>query len=209
MVCYHLTSEQLSNLSKRSKELSSVPNGSTTHGPSPASSTSSPPAGTGPSPAAQSTSSHHSTTPATTTHHHPPQTYQPTPTRHASSSPESHTSTAGLSDLIPLISSSTLASSRAQTYLVTSRHHLSLRILRTRFPTTFDRAIHSELADEALPAPGDMLGAAKRLGIDHVEVFAWPIELGMHCPVAHTAVFGRSMVAEHGEAVGEWQVRLE
>lgn len=82
-------------------------------------------------------------------------------------------------------------------------------MLRTKFPETFDAAIHSELADEALPAPGDTLGAAKRLDIDVPDRFAWPIELGMHCPVAHTAVFGRSLVSEYGRLTGGWEVKLD
>ena len=110
---------------------------------------------------------------------------------------------------MPIISTSTSATHRAHSYLLTSRHHLSLRVLRTRFPETFDIAIHSELADEALPAPGDTLGAAKRLDVDAPERFAWPIELGMHCPVAHTAVFGRCLVNEYGMMLGGWQLKLE
>ena len=157
---------------------------SSNHGPSPSSSNGSP-GNTGPSPAAHSTSSHN-----------------------ASGSPESHTSQC-VSDLLPIISNSTSSIHRAHQYLLNSRHHLSLGVLRTRFPETFDAAIHSDLSDEALPAPGDNLGAAKSLDIDIPDRFAWPIELGMHCPVAHTAVFGRRMVSEYGRARGDWNLKLE
>jgi hypothetical protein len=155
VVNYHLTSEQLHHLHKRSKELG---------GPSPPSTTSASPPGTGPSPASHVSDSTNL----------PP-------------------------DLIALITSSTTSSSRAAQCLLTSRHHLSLRLLRLRFPETFEFAINSELADEALPAPGDTLGAARRVDIDHPERFAWPIELGMCAPVAHTAAFGRCLVKEMAE----------
>lgn len=186
VVCYHLNSEQLAHITRKTKELNNPTvsaSSASAQGPSPPSSTGSPGA-TGPSPAAQSTHSNPN-----------------------SGSPESHTSQ-GVSELLPIITTSTSATHRAHTYLLTSRHHLSLRVLRTKFPDTFDIAIHSELADEALPAPGDPLGAAKRLDIDVPERFAWPIELGMHCPVAHTAVFGRCMVNEYGKILGGWALKL-
>ncbi|ORX40466.1 hypothetical protein BD324DRAFT_647397 [Kockovaella imperatae] len=126
---------------------------------------------------------------------------------HSAESQASHTSSNPLNDLLPLIASSTSSSSSAQHHLLNSRHHLSLGLLRTRFPQSFELATHSELADQALPAPGDTLGSAKRLDIDNPDVFAWPIELGMHAPVAHTAVFGRCLVNEYGEARGGWNVR--
>lgn len=188
VIYYHLNTEHLAHLARRSKEISQSVPPSSTHGPSPPSTSNaeSPTGQTGPSPAAHSTTSHNT----------------------SSNSPDSHSSQ-GVSDLLPIISTSTTATHRAHSYLLTSRHHLSLRILRTRFPVTFEHAIHSELSDEALPAPGDTLGAAKRLDIDVPERFAWPIELGMHCPVAHTAVFGRCLVSEYGRAIGGWQVKLD
>lgn len=198
VVSYHLSTEYLAHLSKRGQEIVSA---STMHGRSPPSSSGSPPSATGPSPVP----SHSATTGTAGTM--PSNSAQPG----SSSSPDSHSSQSNMiSDLMPLIVNSTGTSSKAQTFLLTSRHHLSLRILRNRFPITFDYAINSELADEALPAPGDLLGSAKKLDIDHVERFAWPIELGMHCPVAHTAVFGRSMVKEYAEATGgAWELHLE
>ena len=126
---------------------------------------------------------------------------------HATGSPDSQSST--VVDLLPFLSTSHTHTHRAQHHLLASRHHLSLSVLRNRFPETFDCAIHSELADESLPAPGDALGAAKKLDIDIPDRFAWPIELGMQCPVAHTAVFGRSLVSEYGRAIGGWQLKLE
>ncbi|WVW86420.1 hypothetical protein I302_108466 [Kwoniella bestiolae CBS 10118] len=192
VVCYHLTSEQLAHLHKRGKELASS-NGTPTK--SPRSTTSGSPPGSAsvngppssqphPSPAGGSGSS--------------------------SSSPEStYVSYSLPPDLLPLISTSTSSSSRAQQHLLTSRHHLSLKLLRTWFPTTFNFAINSELNDEALPVPGDNLGSARRIDIDdHPEKFAWPIELGMHNPVAHTVAFGRCLVEEMAGFLGKEWVRV-
>ncbi|KAK4686018.1 hypothetical protein P7C73_g4106, partial [Tremellales sp. Uapishka_1] len=112
-------------------------------------------------------------------------------------------------DFLPLITSSTATSYRAQNYLLSSRHHLSLRLLRTRFPATYEHAINSELSDEPLPAPGDSLGSARRIDPNHPERFAWPIELGMVGPVAHVVSFGRCLIKEAVEGEGkEWDGRL-
>ena len=188
VVCYHLTAEQLAYLHRRGKELSvstasTVP--ASTRGLSPSSTPSaSPPAATnhGPSPS----SSHSNPSPSSNTSYHLP------------------------SDLLPLIFTSTSSSTRAATHLLTSRHHLPLRLLRTRFPRTFSHAINSELADEALPAPGDGLGAARKVDADEPERFSWPIELGMVSPVAHTVAFGRCLIAEMARGQGrEWELKLE
>lgn len=181
VICYHLTAEQLAHLNRRGKELS-ISTAPSTHGPSPSSTTSaSPPTITGPSPSSIS-----------------------------NPSPESSTSYHLPSDLLPLISSSTTSSTRATTHLLTSRHHLSLRFLRSRFPETFGWAINSELSDEALPAPGDGLGSARKVDVDEPERFSWPIELGMVCPVAHTVAFGRCLVGEMGKGLGSgWEMKLE
>jgi len=184
VICYHLTAEQLAHLHRRGKELSvAASTGPSTHDPSPSSTTSaSPPVITGPSPSST----------------------------HSNPSPESNTSYHLPTDLLPLISSSTTSSTRATTHLLTSRHHLPLRLLRSRFPQTFGHAINSELSDEALPAPGDGLGAARKVDVDEPERFSWPIELGMVCPVAHTVAFGRCLVGEIGGGLGTgWVVKLE
>ncbi|CAD6572668.1 MAG: hypothetical protein TREMPRED_000599 [Tremellales sp. Tagirdzhanova-0007] len=123
---------------------------------------------------------------------------------------ESNTSYHLPSDLLPLISSSTTSSTLATTHLLTSRHHLSLRLLRSKFPETFGYAIESKLSDEALPAPGDNLGSARKLEVDEPERFSWPIELGMVCPVAHTVVFGRCLIGEMGKGLKSgWEMKLE
>lgn len=65
------------------------------------------------------------------------------------------------------------------------------------------------MADEALPPPNDPLGAARKVDIDHLERFVWPIELGMCAPLAHLAVFGRALVREMAESMGkEWDTRI-
>lgn len=108
-----------------------------------------------------------------------------------------------------LISTSTSQVSKAQSNLLNSRHHLPISLLRSRFPRTYDDAIHSELSDESLPPPNDTLGAARKVDIDQLKSFVWPIELGMCAPMAHLAVFGRGLVREMAEAAGrEWDVRL-
>jgi hypothetical protein len=186
VVCYHLTAEQLSHLSKRSKELSSQ---SHPHNPSPPSTTSASPPDA------------------------PPPTSNPltNPSPPTNSSPDSSTNSTSLPpDILPLISSSTSTSSRASQHLLTSRHHLPLSLIRHLFPKTYTRAINSDLSDVALPAPGDGLGSAKWLDVDVLEKFVWPIELGMWCPVGHLAVFGRGLVDEFARASGrEWEVKLE
>ncbi|WVR09650.1 hypothetical protein IAU60_006723 [Kwoniella sp. DSM 27419] len=199
VVCYHLTAEQLAHLSKRGRELASAST-PTHHGPSPGSTHSASPPGTVPPPTASTSSG-----PA-----------QISPVEHPSSSssshhsPESQSSYALPADLLPLISTSTSSSSRAAQHLLTSRHHLSLRLLRSYFPRTFEFALTSELNDEALPVPGDNLGSARRVDVDHPERFAWPIELGMCAPVAHTVAFGRCLVEEAADNMSkEWTRRLE
>ncbi|WVQ66737.1 uncharacterized protein L199_004926 [Kwoniella botswanensis] len=192
VICYHLTSEQLAHLSKRGRELASS-NGTPTK--SPGSTTSNSP-------------------PNSATVQGPGQPPHPSPAggsgMSSSSSPEStYVSYSLPPDLLPLISTSTSSSSRAQQHLLTSRHHLSLKLLRTWFPRTFNFAINSELNDEALPVPGDSLGSARKIDIDsHPQRFAWPIELGMHNPVAHTVAFGRCLVEEMAEAMGKEWVRV-
>ncbi|OCF30925.1 hypothetical protein I316_07451 [Kwoniella heveanensis BCC8398] len=197
VVCYHLTSEQLAHLSKRGRELASASTPTpTNHGPSPRSATSASPPGTAPLP--PSNGGHHVSPPArssSSSSHH---------------SPESATSYSLPPDLLPLISTSTSSSSRAAQHLLTSRHHLSLNLLRSQFPKTFEYALSSELNDEALPVPGDILGSARRVDVDRPERFAWPIELGMCAPIAHTVAFGRCLVEEAADGLGkEWSRRLE
>lgn len=220
VVCYHLTAEQLAHLHRRGKELSIHP--SSNHGPSPSSTTSvSPPAITQPSPAAQSSSSSTSQTPThtqltnngqsassntqTSSHGNHTTTTEPSPTHNSTSTTAYNFPT----DLLPLITASTSTSARASHHLLTSRHHLSLRHLRQTFPKTYEHCINSPLADEALPAPGDHLGAARRVDIDRPECFVWPIELGMCSPVAHVCAFGRCLVGEFADTLGfQWDFTL-
>lgn len=208
IVSSHISTSQLHHLSRRSRELATVttptsatfsasamqPNSSThPHGPSPQSSNeASPPGQTGPSPhgshnSHQSHHSHHSaisnTGSAQAEYHLPP-------------------------DLLPLINQSTTSTTRAITHLLTSRHHLSLRHLRIHFPRTYDNAINSELSDEALPAPGDNLGSARKIDPDEPARFGWPIELGMCAGVAHVVAFGRGLVEECAEGEGREWVRV-
>lgn len=110
-------------------------------------------------------------------------------------------------DMLKLLSATSASSTSANHALLSSRHHLSLRILRQAFPTTWDRAINSSLSDDLLPAPGDQLGSARMLDIDDVDTFAWPIELGMQNAVAHAAVFGRALIREFADAAHKsWDV---
>lgn len=81
--------------------------------------------------------------------------------------------------------------------------------MRNSFPTTWDRAVNSELAEDIMPAPGDSLGCARFLDIDDPDTFAWPIELGMQNAIAHVAVFGRALVREFSEVAGKpWEAVL-
>ncbi|WWC91975.1 uncharacterized protein L201_006928 [Kwoniella dendrophila CBS 6074] len=218
VIGYLLTSEQLAHLNKRGRELASsatIPTNN--HGPSPGSTTSaSPPASANiqqtfssssqsqqhahPSPAGRSSSS------GTSESHHSPDSH----ISHISSSSSSLT-TMIPPDLLPLISTSTSSSSKAQQSLLTSRHHLSLKNLRFFFPQTFEKALNSKLNDEFLPIPGDNLGSAKKINIDSDNlIFAWPIELGMCAPIAHTVAFGRSLIEEFAEHAGkDWIKVLE
>lgn len=112
-------------------------------------------------------------------------------------------------DLLKLVNVTYSASSGAQKALQQSRSHLSIRMLKTKFPDTYDRAINSDLADDILSPPGDTLGCARNLEIDDPDNFAWPIELGMHNGVAHVAVFGRALVREFAQAAGKpWEAVL-
>ncbi|ODN95795.1 hypothetical protein L198_04413 [Cryptococcus wingfieldii CBS 7118] len=113
-------------------------------------------------------------------------------------------------DLLPLIFSSFRQNAESSQSLHLSRHHLTLRILRSSFPTTYQNAINSELADHALPAPGDALGSARYVDVDETDRFCWPIEIGMVSPVAHVVAFGRRMVQEMAEREGrDWSILLE
>ncbi|CAK9787405.1 hypothetical protein CC85DRAFT_305721 [Cutaneotrichosporon oleaginosum] len=108
-------------------------------------------------------------------------------------------------DLLKLLNVAHTSSSSSQRALLQSRAILSLRLLKNKFPETYDRAINSDLADDILS--GDTLGCARNLDIDDLDVFAWPIELGMQNGVAHIAVFGRSLVREFALAAGKpWDV---
>ncbi|WVQ94939.1 hypothetical protein IAU59_002028 [Kwoniella sp. CBS 9459] len=202
VVCYHTTSEQLAYLaylSNRDQALGSASTPTATHqGPSPdsATSTTSPPA-TAPPPPPSNGGQHVS----------PAAPLSSSPSHHSPDSASSHSLPP---DLLPLIATSTSSSSMAAQHLLTSRHYLSLNMLRSQFPRTFEYALNSELNDEALPVPGDTLGSARRVDADRPERFAWPIELGMCAPIAHTVAFGRCLVEEAAESLGkEWTRKLE
>ncbi|GMK56849.1 hypothetical protein CspeluHIS016_0306890 [Cutaneotrichosporon spelunceum] len=107
-------------------------------------------------------------------------------------------------DVLRLLNVTYAASSGSQRALQQSRALLSMRQLKTKFPDTYDRAINSDLADDALSA--DSLGCARNLDIDDPDNFGWPIELGMQNGVAHVAVFGRALVREYAQTAGKpWE----
>ncbi|WVQ90355.1 hypothetical protein IAS59_004133 [Cryptococcus gattii] len=140
----------------------------------------------------------------------PPNNHSPTSAHSSAHSPSSSTSSVLPPDLLPLIFNSFRQSSDATQYLHVSRFHLTLRALRHYFPASYGNAIHSKLADQALPAPGDSLGAAREVDPDRPARFAWPIEMGMCAPVAHVVAFGRGMVKEMAEREGrDWKLVLE
>ena len=128
--------------------------------------------------------------------------------------PSPHSSSSNTNPEIPpeismLIANGARQSSNASQHLLNARHHLPLSRLRGSFPETFQAAISCELADEALPAPNDTIGAARKVDIDHLDMFVWPIELGMCAPAAHLCVFGRRLVQEYASRAGkEWDVKL-
>jgi hypothetical protein len=107
-------------------------------------------------------------------------------------------------DIVKMMNVTYTATSGGAKALQQSRALLSMRLLKTKFPETYDRAINSELADEELPT--DTLGCARNLDIDDLDVFAWPIELGMVNGVAHLAVYGRALVREFTQTAGRpWE----
>lgn len=60
----------------------------------------------------------------------------------------------------------------------------------------------TDLADLALPIPGDTIGSGKCVDPDQTDVFAWPIELGMSAGIPHLVAFGRAMVEEYAQVHG-------
>lgn len=208
MVYYHLSAEQLHHLNRRSAQINANANaqtsssGSTTMAPSQSL--------PGPTPQSQSQSTlPNHTSPSASAAEESPSNPSVGPSPHSASSSSAHPLEIP-SEIMGLISTSTTQSSRASTNLLNSRHHLPLSLLRSKFPVTYDTAIHSELADESLPPPNDPLGAARKVDIDHLERFVWPIELGMCAPMAHLAIFGRGLIREVAETAGkEWETNLE
>lgn len=92
-----------------------------------------------------------------------------------------------------------------------SRQMLSLKLLRTCFPETYEHALDSDFSDlPSITDDGthtDTLGPARRVDIDRPERFVWPIELGMNAPIAHTAAFGRCLVREMALEMGkDWDM---
>jgi hypothetical protein len=109
-------------------------------------------------------------------------------------------------DMAKQLTASASASNSASQALLSSRYYLTTRKLREHFPTTWNLAINSDLADDILPSAHDTLGCARALDIDDPDTFAWPIELGMLNAVAHVAVFGRALVREFAAAAGKpWE----
>lgn len=95
---------------------------------------------------------------------------------------------------------------------------LSLKLLRTCFPETYEHALDSDFGDVTADTPAaagatpgaEALGAARRVDIDKPERFVWPIELGMGAPIAHTAAFGRCLVREMALEMGrDWDMVID
>lgn len=114
----------------------------------------------------------------------------------------SNASDAMPADLLPLIETVTETSNKATSFLQTSRFFLSHQVLRDHFPRTWDTAINTDFSAHAVPVPGDNLGSGRLLEPDHLEQFAWPIELGMASGIPHLVIFGRSLVEEYAERYG-------
>jgi hypothetical protein len=93
-------------------------------------------------------------------------------------------------------------SSKAATSLHISRKYLTPVLMRDHFPRTFKNAMMSDFSEEAMSAPGDMLGTGRTVDPDNTDHFAWPIELGMSAGIAHLCAFGRGMVREYAERSG-------
>jgi hypothetical protein len=125
-------------------------------------------------------------------------------------SPSSASSDALPPDMLPLIGSAVTTSTRSATFMQTSRFYLSMRLLHDYYPHTYNNIMTSDFSEEALPAPGDVLGSGKTIDPDITNRFAWPIELGMCAGLAHLVAFGRGMIEESAEQAGyTWEKKLE
>lgn len=136
--------------------------------------------------------------------------YSPSPPDPQRPSPSNVSSDVIPIDVFNLIGDIDNSATKAIDHLQTSRLYLSPKLLRAHFPRMFENTVASDMSDEALPAPGDMLGSGKSVDPDYTDHFAWPIELGMSAGIAHLAVFGRGMVKEYAEKAGyKWELKLE
>jgi len=91
---------------------------------------------------------------------------------------------------------------KAATHLHKSRNLLTTVLMRNHFPRMFQNAMMSDFSEEAMSAPGDMLGTGRTVDPDNTDHFAWPIELGMSAGITHLCAFGRGMVREYAERSG-------
>jgi hypothetical protein len=105
-------------------------------------------------------------------------------------------------EMVNLANDLATINNKAATSLHKSRNLLTNVLMRDHFPRTFKNAMMSDFSEEAMSAPGDMLGTGRTVDPDNTDHFAWPIELGMSAGIAHLCAFGRGMVREYAERSG-------
>jgi hypothetical protein len=105
-------------------------------------------------------------------------------------------------DMLNLANDFAKINNKAATSLHKSRNLLTPVLMRDQFPRTFKNAMMSDFSEEAMSAPGDMLGTGRTVDPDNTDHFAWPIELGMSAGIAHLCAFGRGMVREYAGRSG-------
>jgi hypothetical protein len=105
-------------------------------------------------------------------------------------------------ELVTLANDLATVNNKATTSLHKSRNLLTPVLMRNQFPRMFKNAMMSDFSEEAMSAPGDMLGTGRTVDPDNTDHFAWPIELGMSAGIAHLCAFGRGMVREYAEMSG-------
>jgi hypothetical protein len=105
-------------------------------------------------------------------------------------------------ELVTLANDLATVNNKATTSLHKSRNLLTPVLMRNQFPRMFKNAMMSDFSEEAMSAPGDMLGTGRPVDPDNTDHFAWPIELGMSAGIAHLCAFGRGMVREYAEMSG-------
>jgi hypothetical protein len=105
-------------------------------------------------------------------------------------------------EMVNLANDLATINNKAATSLHKSRNLLTPVLMRDQFPRMFKNAMMSDFYEEAMSAPGDMLGTGRTVDPDNTDHFAWPIELGMSAGIAHLCAFGRGMVREYAERSG-------